>query len=76
MWSFFIHIQISGIYYALIMALAISTSLTKEQISEFQELYIKHYNIELTDDEAIEKGVRFLQFMTVLIENNNAFFDD
>jgi len=57
------------------MALAIPTRLTQDQIVEFKELYKQHYDIELTDEEAIEKGVRFLHFMTVIIENNDAFFD-
>ena len=58
------------------MSLVIPTSLSEEQITEFQELYIKHYNIVLNDEETIEKAIRFLQFMTIIIENNDAFFDE
>ncbi|WP_158655183.1 hypothetical protein [Flavivirga eckloniae] len=58
------------------MSLVIPTRLTQEQIVEFKELYKEHYNIELTNEEANEKGVRFLQFITVIIENNEAFFDE
>lgn len=58
------------------MSLVIPTSLSEEQITEFKGLYKKHFNSALTDEEAIEKGVRFLQFMTIIVENNIAFFDE
>ena len=57
------------------MALVIPTHLTQEQLTEFKMLYQKHFNIELSDDEAQRKGVTFLQFMTCVIEDNEAFFD-
>ena len=58
------------------MALVIPTNLSKEQIEEFQRLYKKHFNILLSDNEALEKGINFLQFMTIIIENNDAFIDE
>jgi len=57
------------------MALVIPTNLTNEQIVEFKMLYKKHFNIEMTDEEARREGVQFLQFMTTIIDNNEAFFD-
>jgi hypothetical protein len=55
------------------MALPIPTTLDKEQIQEFQELYIKHFNTVLTEEEALEESIMFLQFVTLIIDNNEAF---
>jgi hypothetical protein len=55
------------------MALPIPTKLDNEQIREFQELYKKHFNIVLTDDETLEEAIKFLQFITIIIDNNRAF---
>lgn len=57
------------------MALPIPTTLDGKQIKEFQDLYIKHFDIVLTNDEALEEGVNFLQFMTLIIDNNEVFTD-
>lgn len=57
------------------MALPIPTTLDEKQIKEFQKLYIKHFDIVLSNDEALEEGVKFLQFMTLIIDNNETFFD-
>jgi len=58
------------------MALVIPTDLTKEQIAEFKMLYKKHFDIDMTDEETRKEGVQFLQFMTAVIDNNEAFFDE
>ena len=58
------------------MPLVIPTILDEEQVREFQSLYKKHYGIELSDEEAQAKGVQFLRFMTVVIENYDTFFDE
>jgi len=58
------------------MGLVLPTTLNQEQRAEFQSLYKKHFSIVLTDEEALEKGVRFLQFMTVIFENKDVFIDD
>lgn len=55
------------------MALPIPTKLDNEQIREFQELYKKHFNIVLTDNETLDEAIKFLQFITIIIDNNNAF---
>lgn len=57
------------------MALEIPTYVTQEQITLFKNLYKKHYNIDLSDEETREMSIEFLQFMTVIIENNDTFFD-
>lgn len=57
------------------MALILPVRLTQEQIAEFKKLYKKYFNIELNNEEANEKGVKFLQFLTVIINNNEAFFN-
>ncbi len=44
------------------------TSLTEQQVREFQFLYYQNYNIKLTQEEAEDKGVRFLQFMVAELE--------
>lgn len=56
------------------MALVKPTRVTKQQITHFKELYKKHYNIDLSNEEAREMSIEFLQFMTAIIENNDAFF--
>ena len=58
------------------MSLTIPTSLTEQQVREFQFLYYQHYKIKLTCEEAQDKGVRFLQFMTIIIENNPNFTNE
>ena len=58
------------------MSLITPTSLTDQQVREFQFLYWNHYKIQLTYAEAYEKGVNFLQFMTIIINGNEKFFDD
>lgn len=57
------------------MALVIPTDLTEEQIAEFKLLYKKHFDIDLTDEEARSEGVRLLQFMTAVIDGNEEFLD-
>ena len=58
------------------MPLVIPTILDEEQVREFQGLYKKHYGIDLSVEEAQEKGVHLLRFMTVVIENYDTFFDE
>lgn len=56
------------------MALVKPTRVTEQQVTRFKELYKKHYNIDISNEEAREMSIEFLQFMTVIIENNDAFF--
>lgn len=37
--------------------------LTDEQISEFQRLYKKHYGVDISRDEATEKGVKLIKLI-------------
>lgn len=37
--------------------------LTPKQIDQFREIYIKHFAVELSEEEVIEKGLRLLQFV-------------
>jgi len=57
------------------MALVIPTTLDKEQIAEFKRLNKKHFDIELSDEQALKEGVQLLQFVTFVIDNNDAFTD-
>lgn len=43
-------------------------SLTDKQVAEFQELYKKHYGIELTKNQAYDKGFRLVRLMRAVLE--------
>ncbi|AUP79133.1 hypothetical protein C1H87_10645 [Flavivirga eckloniae] len=58
------------------MPLIILRRLDEQQVREFQFLYHQHYGIKLTQEEAHEKEVKFLRFMTVVFDNYDEFFDD
>jgi hypothetical protein len=49
--------------------------LNTEQIQEFKKLYKEYYNIELSDEEAMDRGNHFIQFIGLVIENNDEFCD-
>jgi len=57
------------------MPLVTPTSLTDQQVREFQLLYWQHFKIKLTYEKAYEKGVRFLQFMTIVVENGEDIYE-
>jgi len=40
--------------------------LTDEHIEEFQMLYKKHYGVELTKEQALEKGLRLVRLIEVV----------
>jgi hypothetical protein len=50
------------------MRIYLPTKLKPEQIAEFKRLYTKHYSIELSDEEAYQKGLHLLQFMVTILE--------
>lgn len=62
-------------YYRCSMALPIPTTLDKKEIKEFQKLYFEKFNIQLSKEESIERGLKLLRFMTLIIDNNDAFYD-
>jgi len=57
------------------MALPMATKLTDIEVKKFQDMYFEKFQIRLTKDEAIERGLKLLRFMTIIIENNDAFYD-
>lgn len=40
--------------------------LTDEHIAEFQMLYRKHFGIDISKDEALEKGLRLIRLMELV----------
>ncbi len=41
--------------------------ISKEKIKEFQKIYRKHFNEEITEKKALELGSQFLTLLKVLI---------
>ena len=41
-------------------------NLTDENILEFQMLYKKHFGIEITKEQALEKGLRLIRLVEVV----------
>ena len=41
-------------------------SISDTEITSFKQLYLKHYKIQLTDNEAVDIGTRLLNFMNVV----------
>lgn len=44
--------------------------LTDEQISEFQTLYRKNFGVEISRNEALEKGLRLIRLLEVVLKKN------
>jgi len=57
------------------MSLVIPTDVTEQEIREFQFLYWKHFKKNMTVEEARAEAITFLQFMTAVIDGNEAFHD-
>ncbi len=56
------------------MSMQIPTTVSDEKVQEFKELYLKHFDIELSDKEAYEKGLHLLQFMATILDISGAYF--
>lgn len=41
----------------------------KEKVDEFKDLYRKRFGIDLSDQEALEKGTKLLNFMRIIIQS-------
>ena len=65
----------SGFDYSYSMALVVPTTMNEEQVTEFQRLYKKHFDLTISKEQALKEGVQFLQFITAVIDNSNEFFD-
>lgn len=44
--------------------------LKPEQVQSFKELYRKHFNIELTEQEALEKALKLVNLMKIVLLRN------
>lgn len=53
------------------MKLRVPTELTDKQIEEFQSIYKKTFNKEISRDEAVEKGLSLIRFIALIIDNSN-----
>lgn len=49
---------------------AIGATLTDREIAEYQRLFKDEYGIELTKDRALEKGLRLVRLMRVVLEGD------
>ena len=47
-----------------------SASLTDKEIAEYQRLFKDEYGIELTKDQALEKGLRLVRLLRVVLEGD------
>lgn len=43
--------------------------LADEHIKEFQVLYKKHYGVEISTAEALEKGIRLIRLMEIVLKH-------
>lgn len=43
--------------------------LADEHIKEFQMLYKKHYGVEISTAEALEKGIRLIRLMEIVLKH-------
>ncbi len=44
--------------------------LTEQQLKEFKTLYKKHFNIELTDQDALELWLILVNHIKIILDNN------
>jgi hypothetical protein len=44
--------------------------LTDDHLTEFQMLYRKHFGVDLTKEEALEKGLRLIRLMEVVLKES------
>lgn len=45
--------------------------ISKEKLEEFKMLYKKHFDKEVTDQEALEKGTKLVNFMRVVLRQSS-----
>ena len=45
-------------------------TLTDEEITEYQQLFRDEFGIELTKDLALEKGLRLVRLLSVVLKEN------
>ncbi len=45
-------------------------SLTKKEIAEYQRLFNDEFGVELTKDQAMEKGLRLVRLLRVVLEGD------
>ncbi len=43
--------------------------LTDEHIAEFQMLYKKHFGVDISKAEALEKGIRLIRLMEITLKH-------
>ena len=49
---------------------ATGATLTDKEIAEYQRLFKAEFGIELTKDQALEKGLRLVRLLRVVLEGN------
>lgn len=45
--------------------------LTKGEVKEFKELVLEAYNVVLTDEEAMDQGLRLIQLFELILKSKN-----
>ena len=58
------------------MSIKIPTTITDAEVQEFKAIYLKHFNIELSDEEASMRGLKLLRFMGTILDLSGAYFVD
>ncbi len=49
---------------------ATGASLTDKEVAEYQRLFKAEFGIELTKDQALEKGLRLVRLLRVVLEGD------
>lgn len=52
------------------MILKVPTELTEKQIDEFQKIYKNTFGIDISRDQAIEKGLSLIRFIALIIDRS------
>lgn len=53
------------------MRLQVPTQLTEEQISEFQRIYFKRYDEEISREDAIDEGLSLIRLVAIVINKDD-----
>jgi len=49
------------------MSIKLPSTLSEEQVAEFKALTLKHYNLELSDEEALQDGLDLIHFVGTVL---------
>jgi hypothetical protein len=58
------------------MSIKIPTTINDDDVQEFKAIYLKHFDIELSDEEATIRALKLLRFMGTILDLSDAYFTD